>query len=323
MVAGRPVWGRHYRDRVTGKVRQRPLSDPAVIVAPESLAAWTIVSWEDFERAQARRAAWQPRQHQGVDDRTRAESSTLLLTGLLRCAACGGSITAGHAAPTKMLKDGTRVRYRYPRYICRNHYAGLPCSGQRTYSVRTLDQLVIGHVHDELERLDSQAAYQALQQRLYENTFQQRQQLELATRRRDQQERLEASWTARLNQYFLDPETSRYDENYLADRVAEARAGLAAARQEIDRLTRQGSGCEERLAALDRFRRVAPTFGRDFLRWDRATQKRTLRHLLDRIVVSSEGLDIHWRLDLGAILADAARFDPVTWRSQVAYAAAP
>lgn len=319
MVAGRTIWGRHYRDPQTRQMRHRPLTDPQVLIAPTSVPAWTIVSWEDFERAQARRAAWQPRQHSDVQDRTRAESSALLLTGLMRCGACGGPITAGHAAPTKVLKDGTRVRYRYPRYICRNHYGGQPCAGQRTYSVRTLDQLVVSHVRAELAQMDTQEAYQALAERVQSGTFHQRQQVAAAQRRVDRGTRLQASWTQRLNAYLLDPEASPYDEAYLADRIADTRSELAAAQRDLQTLTRDGDDLEKRLAALNQFRQEAPTFGQEFLRWDRATQKRALRRLLERIVVSSEGLDIHWRIDLAGLGSETSRLDPVTWRSQVAY----
>ena len=323
MVAGRTVWGRHYRDPVTHRYRHRPLNDPAVLIGPTSIPAWTIVSWDDFERAQTRRAAWQPRRYGDVDDRTsartRAESSSLLLTGLMRCGACGGSITAGHAAPTKVLKDGTRVRYRYPRYVCRNHYGGQPCSGQRTYSVRTLDRLVMGHVLAELAQMDSREAYQALEERVQSGTFHQRQLLDAARRRMDRCTRLQASWTQRLNAYLLDPSASPYEEWYLGERIRATRAELAAAEHDLQGLTREGHSFEDRLAALERFRLMAPTFGHDFLRWDRATQKQVLRRLLERVVVSSEGLDIHWRLDLASLVSDAPPLTPITWRSQVSY----
>ena len=320
-VAGRPAYGRHYRDKATGKWRQRPSDSPDIIVAPHTIPEWEIVPWERWQAAQARMGAWRPTQYEGVEDRTRtrADSGPLLLTGLLRCGACGGPITGGYAAPVKTLKDGTRVRYRYPRYLDRNHYGGQPCTAQRTYSVRRLDGAVLQAVRAVLEGLDQQRIYQRVQERVVQDGFQTQEQQRLAQRQLDRAERLLREWTDRLNDYLLDPARSRYSEDFLAERVGESQAGLKAARAQLERAQRAGSALEQRLAALERFKAVAPSFWRDFLRWDRQTQKRMLRALLEKVVVSQEGLDLYWRLDLGLLLKEGTQTAPtVAWRDRVA-----
>jgi DNA invertase Pin-like site-specific DNA recombinase len=319
-VAGRPAYGRHYRDKTTGTWRHRPAGSPEIVIPSATIAEWEIIPWASWCAAQERMAAWRPRRPGEVEDRTRtkAETSPLLLTGLLRCHDCGGPLTAGYAAPVKTLKDGSKVRYRYPRYVDRNHYGGQTCPGQRTYSVRRLDQAVLHSVRTALEGLDQQHVYQRVRQRVVEGGFRHQQRTQLAERQVERAERLSQEWTVRLNQFLVNPDASPYSEEYLAARVREAEADLKQARAERDRLAREGAGLDQRLAALDRFQKVAPNFWRQFLRWDRVAQKRTLRHLLEKVVVSRSELVLHWRLDLAA-LVEESDLDPgvITWREAV------
>jgi site-specific DNA recombinase len=319
-VAGRPAYGRHYRDKGTGTWRHRPAGSPEIVIAPATIPEWEIIPWETWQAAQARLAAWRPSGRGAVEDRTRtkSESGPLLLTGLLRCAYCGGPITAGYAAPVKVLKDGTKVRYRYPRYVDRNHYGGQTCPGQRTYSVRQLDRAVLQAIRAVLEGLDQQQVYQRVRQRVVAGGFQHQQRAQLVERQVAQAERLVKEWTDRLNQFLVDPASSRYTEDFLADRVREADAALKAARSEQARLVQAGAGLDAQLAALERFQAIAPTFWKDFLRWDRPQQKRTLRHLLEKVVVSRTDIVLHWRLDLAALLDDsAANPGVITWRDEI------
>lgn len=320
-VAGRPPYGRHYRDKTTGTWRHRRPDSPEIIIASQTIPEWAIVSWDDWLAAQARMKAWTPHRYTGVEDRrrTRADQSPLLLTGLLRCAFCGGSLTSGWSMPVKVLKDGTKVRYRYPRYLDRNRSGGQQCTGQRSYSVRHVDKAVLQAVRAVLEGLDRQHVYQYVRERVAQESFWHVQRTQQAENRAAQAARLVQEWAARLNAHLLDPSASRYSEEFLADRVREAEAALRTARDELDRLRRSSAGLDARLAALERFQAIAPTFWKDFLRWDRDQQKRTLRALLEKVVVSPTEIVLHWRLDLAALLpVSDLEAGVITWRDTVA-----
>ena len=318
-AAGRPAYGRHYRDKATGRWRHRAPDDPAIILAPEPIPEWVIVPWDTWCRAQDRMRAWTPFRYAAVQDRTRtrAETSPLLLTGLLRCGYCGGALTAGHAAPVHTLKDGTKVRYRYPRYTDRNHYGGQRCAGQRTYSVRQLDTAVLNAVREVLEGLGTHSFYQELRRRVAQGSFHHTQQLEAARRREAQAARLVEAWTERLNRYLVDPAASLYPEDYLAEQLQAARRAWQEARAHREALERAGHDLNHRLAMLDAFQAAVPDFWRRFLASDRPVQKRLLRQLLDRVVVYRDALELHWRLDLAAILQDPAA-GTLTWQDRLA-----
>lgn len=88
-----------------------------------------IVSREDFGRVQeslaARAPAW---------SHPRVISSPVLLTGIARCATCGGGMT---------LRTGKSGRYRYCTCASAAHRGKAVCPG-RSVPMDDLDQLVIG-----------------------------------------------------------------------------------------------------------------------------------------------------------------------------------
>ncbi|MDA8192951.1 MAG: recombinase family protein [Thermaerobacter sp.] len=317
-VAGRPAYGRHYRDKATGNWRHRPPDSPEIIIAPDTIAEWEIIPWDTWRQAQARMARWNPHRHDGVEDRTRrsrAESGALLLTGILRCGYCGGPLTAGWAMPVKTLKDGTKVRYRYPRYIDRNRYGGQRCAGQLGYSVTRLDSAVLAAAREVLQGMDSNELYQELRRQISQGAFQHTERLGLGRRREAQAERLLSEWTARLNKYLLRPEDSWYPEEFLAEQIQSARAALKAAQDDRQRLERQGCEVEQRLANLTEFQSVAPDFWQRFLVSDPAKQKRLLRQLFEQVIVYRDGIELRWRLDLAEILGNP-QLAPLQWQAQ-------
>jgi len=318
MMAGRPAYGRHYRQKETGKWRQRALDAAEVILAPQSNPAWEIVPWDTWCRAQTRMQAWRAPAYGDVEDRTRrsrADQSPRLLTGLLRCGVCGGPLTSGWSSPVKTLKDGTRVRYRYPRYIDRNPHGGQSCTNQRSFSVSRLDQAVAAAVRQLLETLSEAAVFSRVAERVRQGAFRDTERMKLAETRLKQSERLVQQWIARLNQFLLNPATSRYSEDFLAEQVAEARRAqreASAAFAEWER-SHQDTVARERL--LKEFQAQAPSLWKSFLAADTRQQKRYLRQLFDRIVVFPDHLELHWRVNPSILMGGGdAQSEAVEWR---------
>lgn len=319
-VAGRPAYGRHYRDKITHKWKHRSEDDPEIIVAPKTIPELEIIPWATWLKAQERRKNWKPlnRVEGEIENhgRTRAENGPLLLTGLLRCGYCGGGITAGWAMPVKRLKDGTLARYRYPRYTDRNQTGGQRCQGQRGYSVKLLDSAVLAAVHRVLDNMGSNIIYQDVRQKIAQGAFQDMQRLETVRRREQRAERLLKEWTSRLNAWLIDQDESLYSEAYLAERVRETQAEVKAAHQERVRLERDGGDTAQRLTQLDEFLNLAPTFWHGFLAADKVEQKRLLRHLLHHIEVRKDNLTIFWRVDLSQIMGQA-QIKALEWQDRI------
>jgi site-specific DNA recombinase len=320
IIAGRPAYGRHYRDPDTGTQRHRPKDSPDIIIAPKTIPELEIISWERWLQVQERMAQWQNvRGSEQIEDRrSKAESGPLLLTGIARCGYCHGSITAGWSMPVKTLKDGTKVRYRYPRYVDRSYHGGQTCEGQGSFSVKKLDGVVLAYVRSVLERMDSQAIYQRVRQQIAQGAFQQTQRLKLAKKREQDAQRIIAECARRWKEWLLQSEDERkYSEEFLTGQIREAEADLKRAKDELQRLEKNGSDIETRLKYLDDFLSVAPTFWQMFLASDPARQKIMLRSLLKKVEVYADYIHVHWRINVSTIMGKETN-DLLEWQEKVA-----
>jgi DNA invertase Pin-like site-specific DNA recombinase len=318
-VAGRPPYGRHYRDKTTGAWRHRPKGAPEIIIAPETIPELEIIPWERWLQGQKRMAQWQPRKDQGPieDHRTRAETGPLLLTGIARCGYCGGPITAGWSTPVKTLKDGTKARYRYPRYVDRNRYGGQSCDGQASYSVKKLDRAVLAHVRTMLENMGSNIIYERVRQQIAQGAFQQTQHLKRARKREQDARRMLTECARRWKEWLLQSGDERkYSEDFLTAQIREAEAELKQAKAELERLERTGSDTETRLKRLDEFLQVAPMFWQNFLAADPRRQKVMLRHLLEKVVVYHDSIEVYWRINIAEIMGKETP-DVLEWQDKV------
>ena len=321
-VAGRLPYGRHYRDKDNGSWHRRPKGSKEIILGPEN-PALAIIPWERWLLAQERMAQWKPYRHsEPVEDhghiRTKADAGPRLLTGLARCGYCGGPITSGWAAPVKELKDGTLARYRYPRYVDRNRYGGQRCEGQAGYSVKKLDNAVLFHVREQLEGMGSNVVYQRIRQQIAQGAFQQTQRLKIARKRESDAERFLEECTKRWKEWLIQSEEKRkYSEEFLTAQIAEAEKELKNARFERMQMERNGGDMETRLAHLDEFLKVAPKFWQTFLAADPGKQKQLLRHLLSKVVVYRDGIEIYWKVNLAEVMGQQTTLDTLAWQDKV------
>lgn len=318
MMAGRPAYGRTYKDPLTHRHLHRPPGDAEVIVAPEAIEAWVLVPWDVWDSVQRRMSSYNrplepPDAAEDLSIRhSRSEASGHLLTGLLVCGSCGGKITGGYALPTHRCADGSLSRYRYPRYICRNQTGGRPCTGQRSYGGRKVDETVLEAVRGMLTRINSDEVFGLVRERVLQDNWQKTSRVELARRREERARKILREWTSRLN-VFLSGQDSLYSEKFLAERAREAERDLEAA-------TAQRTQAEERSATqgtkqerLEAFFRQAPSFWQRFMTAELHEQKRLLGQLLGKIVLSREGVEIHWKVDLDQLSGSAGAGD-VEWR---------
>lgn len=314
LVAGRPAYGRQYRDPQTHRWLIRPEGSPEVVLAPEVIPELEIVPWERFEAARRRRLSWnaQPVYPEMERRRTRADTSDFLLSGLLRCAYCGYTLVANHAMPIKRF-GGRVVRYIYPRYLDSGKALGVPCNGQRSYSRQRLDAVVLQAVREALERFDEQEAYRRLRLRVEQAGCAETKRVELLCARVNSASRLYARWQERLDHLMVHPETSLYSEGFLAEQVQSAKKAFAAAQHELEEATRRGGHVEARLDCLQRFLATAPRFWEQFLRADPGHQKTLLRRLLDAVVVARDTVELHWRLDPASSAAAAEPGVTIGW----------
>ena len=318
IVAGRPAYGRTYNNHLTNRQNHRPFGSPEIILAPEIIPEYAIIPWDDWCRAMEKMHSYNKKEPDGSVRYSKAFTGPLLLTGLLRCGHCGGSIAAGHSLPKHTWQDGKIVQYRYPRYRCQTKYTRGKsyCDGQGSYSARRLDEAVLSVVKQRLVGLQTAEIIREVRFRIEQNLWSRSSRRQLSAKRYEKAERLYQEWTKRLNQFLLNSEKSMYSEEFIAERIKEAEVELNNARTEHARLEKESEDINRQLADFDDFIRRAPDWWQHFLAAPREKQKNLLRQVIKKVVVWKNEIEIHWRIDLNALVGSEGA---VEWKDNLAW----
>ncbi|CAL4868244.1 hypothetical protein MMA231_02519 [Asticcacaulis sp. MM231] len=167
LYAGRIVWNRNrwIKDPDTGRrvSRTNPPEEWIVKEAPQ----YRIVDQAVFDAAQAICSGRvMTRQETG-----HAQRPKRLLSGLLKCGACGGGMSAYGAG-----------RNKRPRIMCSNHRDGKHCPDPRTFYLDTVEKTVIEKMRSELTNpemlVDYVTAYNQTRQELARGAARRRNMLE-------------------------------------------------------------------------------------------------------------------------------------------------
>jgi len=133
------LWNRTHaiRNPDTGKrvFRINPPDEWIVIEKPE----WRIISDELWDKAQARR-----KKYSRSTNPERSRRATRLLSGLLRCGCCGGSVTIQHSG-----QNGRGERYA-ARYGCSKSKDTATCENKYTISQPELEERVLYAIREQL-----------------------------------------------------------------------------------------------------------------------------------------------------------------------------
>ncbi|MCY0884769.1 MAG: recombinase family protein [Firmicutes bacterium] len=318
IVTGRLAYGRTYTEG--RKRRQRGAHDFTDVILSNPIPDLVLISQERWEAAMDRMAHYNARRARHLPRHSRADAGPLLLTGIARCAHCGGPLVGTKVYTTKPHKALGQKRYFHQAYLCQTKATRGTgaCDGQRTYSAKRVERTVLAALQHTLGQLDT-AALVAEVRRQAQDRLASRQDREGALRRAlAEAERLKAAWLERLDQHLLHPERSLYSEAVLAEKVREAEARVAAARAELEQLAAEAQDLEAQRASLDRFLATLPDWWRRFLAAPRSRQKALLRHLLERVVVGRDGIDLHYRVDLAALTGQGAA---LAWRDRARWPA--
>lgn len=318
MAMGRPAYGRTFRNHATGKQTRRKPGSSDITIAPQAVADWVIVPEDVWFRAQEKLDSYNRPQRDGHIRYSKAVSGPLLLTGLLRCRDCGGPVTAGHSMPKHYAKDGTVTQYRYSRYVCRSYTGGKPCTGQHSYSSKRVDAAVLNAVRAVLATIDTHELTQAVRQRVAQHLWRQAQRIQIMKVKENKAARLYQQWTERVNAHLLNPEASLYSEAFLAEQLRWAEKQLMDVRAQQTENERQQVDAADLAQQVDCFLRQAPDWWQHFLAADAVRQKQLLRQLLDKVIISRDGLDLFWRVDLRA-LTGLAGGTPLEWQDRATW----
>ena len=97
----------------------------------------------------------------------------MLFTSMARCGSCGARMSSVHAIKKWSRKtDNTEIRYLQPKYICQGRRASIPCTGQKSFSQRRVDPVIMEEVCaylDTLQTVDLSPKIDARQGKIQKN----------------------------------------------------------------------------------------------------------------------------------------------------------
>lgn len=297
VLTGRMAYGRTHRGPGGRRVKGGAHSLEGVVLS-EPQAHLVIVDRERWDRAMEKMQSYNNKPTPGNARYSRADSGTLLFTGMARCAHCGGAMISWFARDVKVDAQDHKTWSRRRMYMCQTKTRKGPeyCDGQRTYSSRKVESALMAAIRETLSSLDTQAIINEVRHQAEQTVWAQRTRLELAEKRLREATALHAGWVKRLDQFILNPEGSQYSETLLTTRVRELEDQIGQIRREIrDLETEHGSVAMQR-RSLETFLAGAADWWERVLAAPRPEQKDLLKKVVEKVVIGRSGYEIHWRI---------------------------
>lgn len=307
IIAGLPAYNRT-RPGNTPASRRRvkdryDINNPEIIIPrdengnPKPIEEYVIIPLETWLRVMEKMRA--SAQNREPDSRTL--ESPALLTGFLKCGYCGrGFVSSRNRKAKKVKPNGKIYVYERAHYRCvtKARIGKEFCPGQGSYSQRKIDAIFLNELRTFLSSLDLgnlesyiDGRQQFTAMRLQKLIRQLEAELEKANRRLK-------NWVERLNQYFADPASSLYSEEFMAGEIRRAQEEIALLEKEIARAKAELSACTYEREKLQQFARMAPRWFEIFVEAPVGVKKRMLAQLIDKVTLWKDRLEISYRVDL-------------------------
>jgi DNA invertase Pin-like site-specific DNA recombinase len=305
IVTGRLAYGRTYS---AGRNRRkaRGAHDLDQVILSPTYDHLVLVPEPRWQLAMERMASYNQRMMNPTLLRhSRADTGPLLLTGLARCAHCGGPLVSKWVGSIKPTRQGPK-KYSHHAYQCQTQATRGTnrCDGQRTYSHVKVERTVLQAVHRVLDTLDTTEITMKVQrtaeQRLWAQTARQRG----VNKQLDEARTLQRAWLDRLDQFLLHPETSLYSEDILAGKIREFADRIATLEAERSDLQQQTHDIAEQRRSLAAFLAMKDQWWQQFLAAPRSRQKLLLAHLIQEVRIGRMGFAIIYRFDLATLLGE-------------------
>lgn len=315
ILTGRLAYGRTSRKRGEQFVKNWHDFDGVILSPP--VPSLELIPRDRWDTAMARMSSYNrrtsesPRHHRG-------EASTLLFTGLARCAACGAPMATHQHVTRRVTRSGPRT-YRSWQYACtRATSRGTSqCPGQHLFSQRVVEPALLAAIQQSLQELDSTGVIAEAMLYADQHMWQTATRREHSLKRSSDAARVHDAWVARLEGFFRNPESSPYTEDFLAGRVRDSAERLAAAEAELAALTTQAVNVADLRADLERWLNQAGDWWQRFLASDRRTQKALLTQIIERVELGREGFTISFAIS--PELIGAAANTPLAWSKAVGW----
>lgn len=278
---------------------------------PKPIAEYSIISldrWLKIVNLMKENNPNQGDENKGTPP-ARAMVSSALLTGFLVCGYCGRGFISSSNNDKKVLKSGEIHSYKRKKYRCTTHArvggGDRICSGQGSYSQKKIDKIFLRELESFLAAINPKEFKSYVDQKQIDHLAGVASRLKSMEAELKKNKRIYNEWVIRLDAYFANPENSMYSEELLADKVREYNDNCTRLEKELNKLKSESKLVKYERDQLKEFSKKAPQWLKLFMEAPVPTKKQMLSHLVNKVYLYRDRLEIHYNVDIADFLGHA------------------
>lgn len=282
--------------------RQRGVSPDQWILAEEKNDDYAIVSEEKWQMAQDILSRRNKKYKENL--RTNKDStwkSSLLLVGLLECGYCHGMISPAVSSQKKILQGGSESRCYTEYYKCNNRARGKQlCKAKSYISRKKLENAVLTEVNSFLDRVEQVDCAEEIEKLSLGISKTETSEL---SKQKAELEKINKGIFALQGEIMKavmgESKLSEEDINEALNQAKERKKVL-----EMEIMTKEAAISERKLAQeqFEETVKTIPVWREVFDTAPLNVKKHLLATLINKIVVTNNAIDIHFKLDINSFL---------------------
>ena len=256
---------------------------PKLIIVDEHL--WDTA--EEIRESRKAKTGKYPKQTKGP----------LLFVGLAKCAICGANLGSRYAVKRwTRKKDNKEIEFLQPKYICFGRRTTIPCTGQRTFSQKKIDPVVMEEVYaylDSLQTLDLSSKIDKIQDKIKQNTEGTLHTIRAQIAKTEKELELLSNEIIKT----LTNESS-FTSEQLSKIIAKKDEELEQLKQGEEKLAEEFSIGLKEVHTFVELQAMIPNWRQEFEASGVDVQKMLLAKLIDSVIISSDSIDVHFKFNL-------------------------
>jgi len=221
----------------------------------------------------------------------------LLFVGLAKCAVCGANLGSRYAVKKWTRKsDNQEIEFLQPKYICFGRRATKPCTGQRTFSQKKIDPVVMEEVYaylNSLQSLDLSSKIDTMQGKIRQNTESDLRDMRVQITKTEKELEL-------LNNEIIKTLTN--ESSFTADQLSKI---INKKEDELSQLNQAEKRLDEELVhslkevrTFVELQTMIPNWRQEFEASDVEVQKMLVAKLIESVIISSDSIDVHFKFNI-------------------------
>ena len=191
------------------------------------------------------------------------------------------------------------------------------CKGQRFFSAKKIDGLFLQELEVFLTRLDVTELEGHYRERVRSARKEARQECHKLEKKLNQSKKLFEKWLERLDHFLLDPGSSLYSEEILANKVKEYEKQTRELEAQLDSALQDAAVETWENEQMRLFAQIAPRWFELFRDAPLAQQKQMLRSVIDTVEIGKGTLTINCALNLALFVESAGQKQPEEKKAMV------